>query len=74
MEVGDIRFYKKRLKALDGVEQLRALTLAENWRKLNALAGLGRILGWKEDNSELELVRARWVKLKENYEKTGQES
>ena len=70
MDVGDIRLYVERLKTLDEVEQLRALTLKENWQKLNALAGLGRILGWKEDNSDLELVRARWVKLKDHYKNT----
>ena len=72
MEVGDVRFYKERLKALDEIERLgqRALTMNERWQKLNALAGLGRILGWKEDESELEIVRARWIKLKDHYEKT----
>jgi len=72
MDVGDIRFYKERLRVLDEIERQgqRTLTINERWQKLNALAGLGRVLGWKEDNSDLEIVRARWVKLKEHYEKT----
>ncbi|MEW6403632.1 MAG: hypothetical protein AB1649_17695 [Chloroflexota bacterium] len=41
--------------------------MEENWQKLNALFGLGKALGWKEDDSDLEIVRARWVRLKELY-------
>jgi hypothetical protein len=71
MDVGDTRMYLERLETLDAIEQqgLRDLTMKERWQKLNVLAGLGRVLGWKEDDSELEIVRARWVKLKEHHEK-----
>jgi hypothetical protein len=70
MEVGDIRFYTERLKALEEIstKEHRALTMDENWLKLNALYGLGKALGWEEDDRDLEIVRARWVKLKELYE------
>jgi hypothetical protein len=71
MEVGDIRFYKERLEALEEIERQgqRALTPEERWQKLNALFGLGRALGLKEED-DIEIVRARWVKIKEHYEKT----
>ena len=70
MDADNVRLYKERLKALEEIEakEGRALTMKENWQKLNALYGLGKALGWKEDDSDLEIVRARWVKLKEFYE------
>jgi hypothetical protein len=76
MELGDIRLYLDCLKSLDDIErqELRDLTMEERWQKLNALVGLGRILGWKEDDNEIEIVRARWVKLKEHYENTIKQS
>ena len=61
MDVGDIRFYKERLQAFDEIEarEQRALTMEENWQKLNILFGLGKALGWKEEDDEIEDVRAR---------------
>ena len=76
MEVDKVHAYKERLKAPEEIEakEGRALTIQENWQKLNALYGLGKALGWKEDDSDLEIVRARWVKLKELYESGGKSS
>jgi hypothetical protein len=39
MNVGDIRFYRDRWKAVEEIErhELRAMTLDEHWRKLNAI-------------------------------------
>ena len=39
MDVGDIRFYKKHWKAVEEIErqELRAMSLEEHWRKLNAI-------------------------------------
>ena len=70
MDVGDIRISKERLKSLDEIEtkEQRALTMEENWEKLNVLFVLGKALGWKEDDIEVEIVRARWVRIKELYE------
>jgi hypothetical protein len=70
MDVGNIRFYIERLKALEEVstKEHRVLSVEENWQKLNALYGLGKALGWEEADRDLEIVRARWVKLKELYE------
>lgn len=40
MEVGDIRFYTDRWKAVEEFErqELQAMSLEEHWRKLNAIA------------------------------------
>jgi len=39
MDVGDIRLYRERWKAVEEVErqELRAMTVEEHWRKLNAI-------------------------------------
>jgi hypothetical protein len=40
MDVGDIHLYRERWKAVEEIErqELRAMTLEEHWRKLNAIA------------------------------------
>jgi len=70
MEVGDIHFYKERWKAVEEIErqELRAMTLEEHWQKLNALARYGKALGFKDNEDDVEIVRTRWVKIKELYE------
>lgn len=71
MEVGDIRWYKDRWKAVEAVEQqeLRAMTLEEHWRKLNAIARFAIEMGMEKehDNGEME-VFWRWAELKARYE------
>ena len=71
MEVGDIRLYKARWKAVEEIEQqeLRAMTLDEHWRTLNAIARFAIETGMdrKEDDSEME-VFLRWAELKTRYE------
>ena len=71
MEVGDIRFYKERWKAVEEIErqELRAMTLEEHWRKLNAIVRFAIEMGMKpdEDDSEME-VYLRWAKIKAQYE------
>ena len=71
MDVGDIRFYKERWKAVEEIErqELRAMTLDEHWRKLNAIARFAIEMGMKpdEDDSEME-VYLRWAKIKAQYE------
>ena len=68
MEVGDIRFYKERWKAVEEIErqELRAMTPEESWRQINWLWGIGKALGFsfEPDESEFE-VYERWAKLKE---------
>ena len=68
MEVGDIRFYRERWKAVEEVErqELRAMSLEERWRKLNAILCFAREMGLKgegDDEGEME-VFSRWAKIK----------
>ena len=71
MEVGDIRLYKARWKAVEEIKQqeLRAMTLEEHWQKLNAIARFAIELGMEkeQDDSEME-VFLRWAVLKMRYE------
>jgi len=71
MEVGDIRFYKERWKAVEEIErqELRAMTLEEHWRKLNAIVRFAIETGMNQDkdNSELEVFQ-RWAKIKAQHE------
>ncbi|MBE7436143.1 MAG: hypothetical protein HS100_19665 [Anaerolineales bacterium] len=71
MEIGDIHFYRERWKAVEEFErqELRAMTLEDHWRKLNAIvrfaieAGIER----EEDDGEMEVI-LRWAKIKAHYE------
>jgi hypothetical protein len=71
MDVGDIRFYKERWKAVEEIErqELRAMTLEEHWRKLNAIVRFAIETGMQrdEDDGEME-VFLRWAKIKALYE------
>jgi hypothetical protein len=71
MEVGDIRLYKARWKAVEEIEQqeLRAMTLEEHWQKLNAIARFAIETGMdkRQDDGEME-VFLRWAELKTQYE------
>jgi hypothetical protein len=71
MEVGDIRFYQERWKAVYEIErqELRAMTLEEHWQKLNAIVRFAIETGMKRDdnNGEME-VFLRWAKIKAQYE------
>jgi hypothetical protein len=71
MEVGDVRFYKERWKAVEEIErqELRAMTMEEHWRKLNAIVRFAMETGMKrnDDDGEME-VFLRWAKIKALYE------
>ena len=71
MEVGNIRLYKDRWKAVDEIkrQELRAMTPDEHWRRLNAIVRFAIETGMEnnKDNSETE-VFLRWAKLKVLYE------
>jgi hypothetical protein len=71
MEVGDIRFYKERWKAIEEIErqELRAMTLEEHWRKLNAIVRFAIETGLQreDDDGEMEVI-LRWAKIKAQYE------
>lgn len=67
MEVGHIRFYKERWKAVEEIErqELRAMTLEEHWQKLNAIVRFAMETGMKRDDDDGEMdVFLRWAKLK----------
>jgi hypothetical protein len=71
MNVGDIRFYKERWKAVEEIErqELRAMTLDEHWQKLNAIARFALEAGMKRDGDDGEGdVFLRWAKIKAKYE------
>ena len=67
MDVGDIRFYKDRWKAVEEIErqELRAMPLEEHWRKLNTIArfAIETNMEYEENNGEME-VFLLWAKLK----------
>jgi hypothetical protein len=71
MEVGDIRLYKERWKAVEEIEreELRAMTLEDHWRKLNAIVRFAIEAGMQqeEDDGEMEVI-LRWAKIKAQYE------
>ncbi|MBM3124521.1 MAG: hypothetical protein FJZ87_05530 [Chloroflexi bacterium] len=71
MEVGDIRSYVERWKAVAEIErqELRALTPEEHWRKLNALARFAMEMGLKREDDDGEMdVLMRWARIKERHE------
>jgi hypothetical protein len=71
MDVGDIRFYKERWKAVEEIErqELRAMTLEEHWRKLNAIVRFAIETDMKRDHDDGEMeIILRWAKIKAQYE------
>ena len=71
MEVGDIRLYKERWKAVEEIErqELRAMTLEDHWRKLNAIVRFAIEAGMQRegDDGEMEVI-LRCAKIKARYE------
>ena len=74
MEVGDIRLYKERWKAVEEIErqELRALTPVQNWKHLNSIMRRAKRLGIRrgDDDGEMEVFQ-RWVKIRKYYESIG---
>jgi len=71
MDVGDIRLYRERWKAVEEVErqELRAMTVEEHWRKLNAIVRFAIETGMKRDNDDEEMeIILRWAKIKAQHE------
>lgn len=70
MEVGDIRFYKERWKAVEEIErqELRASTVQSNWRRLNAIMRRANRLGLRrgDDDGEMEIFY-RWERIRKYY-------
>lgn len=72
MNKEEIRFHlRDRWKAIEEIErqELRASTVEENWRKLNAIMLRARRLNLSRghDDNEMEVI-LRWAKIKEKYE------
>ncbi len=68
MDVGDIRFYCERWKAVEEIErqELRAASMEKRWQQINAIWRLAKGLGFSFEPDESEMVVfARWAKLKE---------
>jgi hypothetical protein len=71
MDVGNIRLYKDRWKAVEEIErhELRAMTVEEHWRKLNSIVRFDIETGMRMDGDDGEMeVFLRWAKLKSDYE------
>ncbi len=72
MNAEEIRFHLRgRWKAVEEIErqELRAMSLDEHWRKLNAIVRFAIETGMKRDNDDGEMeVIQRWAKLKALYE------
>lgn len=70
MEVGDVRFYKERWKAVEEIErqELRASTVQSNWRRLNAIMRRANRLGLhrRDDDGEMEIFD-RWTRIRKYY-------
>lgn len=70
MEVGDIRFYKERWKAVEEIErqELRASTVQSNWKQLNSIMRRAKRLGLRrgDDDGEMEIFD-RWIKIRKYY-------
>ncbi len=68
MDVGDIRFYVERWKAVEEIErqELRSATMEQRWKQINLIWRLAKGLGlsFEPDESEMEVFR-RWAKIKE---------
>jgi len=67
MEVGNIRLYKDRWKAIDEIrrQELRAMTLEEHWRRLNAIVRFAIESNMEVDKNNSEMDEfLQWTKLK----------
>jgi len=70
MDVGDIRFYKERWKAVEEIErqELRASTVQSNWKQLNAILRRAKRLGLKRNDTDIESeILKRWIKIRKHY-------
>jgi hypothetical protein len=70
MDVGDIKFYVERWKAVEEIErqELRALTPKQNWKHLNVIMRRAKRLGIRrgDDNGEMKIFN-RWAKIRRYY-------
>lgn len=67
MDTGDIKFYVKRWQEVSKVEleELRASTVPQNWKRLMVIRQRAKRLGLSRDSDNQEMeVFLRWAKLK----------
>ena len=66
-----LRDYRERYRVVAEREQQEQMTatITERWQQLNALWSLAVGLGLTPSSEDVDLVRQRWVKLKERYER-----
>ncbi len=67
MDVGDIKLFVKRWEAVSELEleELRASTVRQNWRRLNAIRQRAVRLSIARDDDDYEMeIYLRWAKLK----------
>ncbi len=68
-----LREYRERYRVLSEIQrqEQQTATLARRWQQLNALLNLAIGLGITSSSvDDIEIVRRRWVTLKERYEHT----
>ena len=68
-----LRDYRERYRIVSELEwqEQQATTIVERWQQLNALWNLAIGLGMTSgSDTDIDTVRRRWVKLKEQYERT----
>lgn len=69
-DVGDIRFYKERWKAVEEIEQqeLRALIPKRNWKHLNSIFRRAKrlVIKLRNDGGEMDVFN-RWSKIRKHY-------
>ncbi len=68
-----LREYRERYRIVAEVElqEQQAATIAERWQQLNALWNLASGLGiHSTTDDDVDIVRHRWVQLKEQHERT----
>jgi hypothetical protein len=75
MEDNLIRIFRDRWQAVAQIErqEQRTASMFQRWQQLNSIhnlaLGLGLPLG--ESDRQEEIVRQRWIKIKDDYEKTA---
>jgi hypothetical protein len=66
--------FRQRWQAVAEIEaeEQREATIELRWRQLNAIWGLAHGLGLPTPERDEEVVRQRWIKLKEIWEQRSQ--
>ena len=78
MDREQVRQWRERWAAVAAIEtdEDRRASVADRWRRFQAIMRLARALGWvdsaaEERENEVEAARERWVKLKASWPGRG---